>query len=127
MSLIWRLCYMWRGVEHLNGGNPDFYPDHFVSIRRAYLADYPATAGSAEADGPGDGITEVTIARIEAFSAGYVQRVQIELQIQSDGDELDFRSATVLEQLDSDFKPPPTVSFGAGLQDAATRGMLPVD
>jgi hypothetical protein len=125
MSLIWRLCYMWRAVEHLNGGNPDFYPDRFVLIRQAYVLGYPARPDSPEVDGPADGVTEVTIARIQAFSAGYVQRVEIELQIQYDGDYIDFRGAQVVEQLPPDFKPPPPATFAAGLDDAAHRGLLP--
>jgi hypothetical protein len=119
MRLSWRLCYMWRAVER--GG---YHPDHFVGIRRAFLKGYPVHATSPEVPGPPDA-TEATLARIQAFSGGYDQRVEIEMQIQFEGDFIDWRSASVIETLPPNFARTAPVTFAGALQDAQARGLLP--
>jgi hypothetical protein len=111
---------MWRAVAR-----DGYFPTRFVTIRTAYLVGYPAVAQSPEVDGPGDGITEVTIARMEAFSAGNDQLVQIELQIQYDGDYIDFRNAAVIAQFPPRAGAPPSVSFDQAYDDARKGGLLP--
>lgn len=125
MPLVWRLCYLWRAVEHLNRPDPDCMPYEFELVREAFILGYPATAQSPEVPGPADEATEVTIARIRAYSAGYVQRVVIELQIMFDGDWVDYRSSELIHQLEADFVPPPPVTFGQAFQEALRAGELP--
>jgi hypothetical protein len=120
MPLSWRLCYMWRAIER-----DSYFPTRFVTIRIAYLVGYPAGAHSPEVSGPGDGITEVTIARIEAISAGNDQLVQKELQIQYDGDYIDFRNDAVIDQFPPRAGAPPSISFDQAYADARNRGLLP--
>jgi hypothetical protein len=120
MPLSWRLCYLWRAVER-----HAYHPERFVAIRRAYLQGYPATATSREVGGPGDGVTEVTIGQIRARSDGYDQVVEIELQIQFDGDYLDWRGAQVLDYPGPGTLRPPGVTFAAAFEDAGARGLLP--
>jgi hypothetical protein len=87
---------------------------------------YPTDAKSEEVSGPADGTTEVTIARIQAYSASFEQLVDIELQIQFDGDYLDWRNASLETLRPPQFSAGSAPTFASALRDAGERGLLRV-
>jgi hypothetical protein len=76
----------------------------------------------AESD---EGVTEVLIAKIRAYTAGYDQLVDVERQIQFDGDWLDHRAAVIVRTLEPGSVQPAVTSFARAFEDA--RGLLPLD